>query len=215
MYTVDEYRARYARSSDLDLLSLLEMEPQQLHAEAHIALIEELERRSLRPAEPARGRKHATRFPAAPFENRFGAWIIDTVIGLGPVITAAAWGLIFKQGDLSHTTQVVNLAATALWSVYYQLTKDLRGQSFAKKKFNLIVVDVKTGARCSAGQAIGRAAFIAPLNFIPLLGWIIEPIAALSWGGRRLGDRVAGTQVISQEVYEALASRSRHVTDIA
>jgi hypothetical protein len=47
---------------------------------------------------------------------------------------------------------------------------------------------------------------MAGTNLIPYLGWLVEPVAAMAAdGGRRLGDQVAGTQVIAVESYRQAA----------
>ncbi|HEY7234422.1 MAG TPA: RDD family protein, partial [Gemmatimonadaceae bacterium] len=164
MYTVDDFRTRYARSSDEDLLSLLETEPDHLTPEARVALAEEAERRSLRLGDPVRGLPTLTEpltpshdgsrqwyYAKAPLWNRFGASIIDGIVGAGPVIFAVVAGWVFDLGQQSHAMQMFNLAATSAWAIYYRFTKDARpnGQSVGKKIANLMVIDVATGAPCS------------------------------------------------------------------
>lgn len=216
MYTVDDFRARYSRASDEDLLSLLETDPVQLTPEARVALAEEAERRALRLGDPVRALapsidpRRKSYYAKAPSENRFGAWIIDGIVGLGPVIVAAIVGWVFNLGQQSHTTQVINMIATSAWGIYYRFTKDARpnGQSIGKKICNLMVIDVETGAPCSLGQSIGRAFVLSIFNVIPILGWFVEPIAVISSDdGRRLGDRAAGTQVVDVNTYEATRFR--------
>ncbi|HKW10167.1 MAG TPA: RDD family protein [Gemmatimonadaceae bacterium] len=223
MYTVEDFRARYSRASDQDLLSLLETDPAHLTPEARVALAEEAERRALRLGDPVRGVPILTEslepsidpkrnwyYAKAPLENRLGASMIDGIVGLGPVIFAAILGWIFHLGQQSHAIQVFNMIATSAWGLYYRFTKDARlnGQSIGKKICNLMVIDVETGAPCSLGQSIGRAAVLFFLNVIPILGWLVEPIAVLTTDdGRRLGDRAAGTQVVEVSRYEATRFR--------
>lgn len=216
MYTVDDFRARYSRSSDEDLLSLLETDPVQLTPEARVALAEEAERRALRLGHPVRtltpsiAPEHNLHYAKAPQGNRFLASIIDGIIGLGPVIFAALLGWVFNLGQQSHATQVFNMIATTAWAFYYRFTKDARpnGQSIGKKICNLMVIDVETGAPCSLGQSMGRAAVLTFCNLIPLLGWLVEPIIVLTTDdGRRFGDQAAGTQVVDVNTYEATRFR--------
>jgi len=126
------------------------------------------------------------------------------------VIFAAILGWVFNLGQQSHTTQVINMVATSAWGLYYRFTKDARpnGQSIGKKMCNLMVIDVETGEPCSLGQSIGRAFILTLFNVVPILGWLVEPLAVLvSDDGRRLGDRAAGTQVVELSTYEAIRSR--------
>jgi len=226
MYTVDDFRVRYSRASDEDLLSLLETDPTRLTPEARLALAEEAERRSLRLGDPVRGVPILTEslepsidgrrkwyYAKASLGNRFGAMMIDGIVGLGPVIFAAILGWVFNLGQQSHATQVFNMIATSAWGLYYRFTKDARpnGQSIGKKICNLMVIDVETGAPCSLGQSIGRGLVLFFLNVIPILGQLVEPIMVLSSNdGRRLGDRAAGTQVVDVSTYEATRFRLPH-----
>jgi len=214
MYTIEEYRERYARSSSEELLSLLAIEPEQLTPEARLALTEETERRGLTRAEALR-ETHVVpvrpdvavvnfHYPKAPLMDRFGAYMIDGAIGLGPLAVAGLIAFVSRWGRGSPTTGLVNLAGGLLWALYYLLTKDARpnGQSVGKKALDLMVVDVETNRPCLTGQSMGRSIVLILLNAIPLVGWVIEPVAVLwSDAGRRIGDQAAGTQVIRTSDY--------------
>jgi uncharacterized RDD family membrane protein YckC len=95
-----------------------------------------------------------------------------------------------------------------LWAAYYGFVKDgqQRGQSIGKKRLGLMVVHLPTNAPCTRSQSALRQLVMAGTNLIPYLGWLVEPIAAMAAdGGRRLGDQVAGTQVIAVESYRRAA----------
>jgi uncharacterized RDD family membrane protein YckC len=214
MYTVDEYRSRYTHLSSEELLSLLAIEPEQLTPEARQALTEETERRGLTRAEalaetsviPVRPDIAVVNFhyPKAPLMDRFGAYLIDGAIGLGPLAVAGLIATVLHWGLQSPTTALINLAAGVAWALYYGLTKDARpnGQSVGKKAVDLMVVDVETNKPCLIGQSMGRALVLVLLDVIPFVGWLIEPVAVL-WSdkGRRIGDQAAGTQVIRKSDY--------------
>src|SRR3954463_3460718 len=92
--TVDECRVQYARSSNEDLWALLQIDPERLTPEARQALAEETARRGLdRGVAPAPTvvleRRRPYIYPKAPVGERFAAYIVDSIIGVGPVITAA------------------------------------------------------------------------------------------------------------------------------
>jgi uncharacterized RDD family membrane protein YckC len=213
MFTVDEYRARYARSSSQELLDLLVVDQNSLTPAARQALTEETARRGLEPGmtlatvgDIDAGLPKRFIYPKAPLGERFGAYVVDTIIAAGPVIMAAVFNALFDLGTQSPTTRTINYVATLAWAFYYSCTKDARpnGQSIGKKMFGLMVVNVETDKPCTLGQSIGRGLMMSILSGIPIIGWAIEPIAA-SWAldGRRLGDRAAGTQVIRASDYEA------------
>ena len=146
-------------------------------------------------------------YPKAPLGERLGAYVVDAIIAIGPVIMAAILNYLFPAVVQSPTTRTINMIATIAWAIYYGFTKDAQGngQSIGKKIFGLMVVNLKTHRPCSLGQSIGRAAVPFLLDLIPLIGWLIEPIVAVaSRDGRRIGDDVAGTQVIRASLYESM-----------
>jgi uncharacterized RDD family membrane protein YckC len=214
MYSVDEYRERYSHSNTEDLVSLLAIDPDKLTPEARTALTDELERRGLQPTQSAVPVVQPNvpvdvreRYAKAPFSDRLGAFLIDCLIGLGPVILAGLVGLLIDLGKPSKTTMAINILGASAWGLYYGLTKDGggRGQSIGKKKLDLMVVNVKTDLPCTMLQSVGRALVLGLLCVIPVFGWLIEPFSILvSSRGRRLGDYAAGTQVIRVSAYEAM-----------
>lgn len=209
--TLDEYRARYAQMGNDDLWALLQTDPERLTPEARQVLAEESARRGLdRSVAPARTTVSLLRpreyiYPKAPLGERFGAYIVDSIIGIGPVITAAIFDFLF------HITQnplntAITMIATVTWAMYYGATKDARGngQSIGKKMCGLMVVGTKTNEPCTIGQSTGRAFVRFLFSAIPLVGGLIEPIAVLATDdGRRIGDRAASTQVIRASDYES------------
>ena len=207
--TLDEYRARYARSRGDDLLKLLQTDPEGLTPEARQALAEETARRGIdRRVAPAPTVVDAPRrpyiYPKAPLGERFAAYIIDSIIGVGPVITAAIFDFLFHIAQ-NPTNRTINMVATVTWAIYYGATKDARGngQSIGKKMVGLMVVGTDTNEPCTIGQSTGRAFVRLLFGAIPLVGQLIEPIAVLATDdGRRIGDRAASTQVIRASEYE-------------
>jgi uncharacterized RDD family membrane protein YckC len=216
MFTVDHYRAQYARASSDELQELLTIPAECLTLEARQALGEEAARRSLDASTPLvrvvdPPRMGRLTYPKAPLGERFGAYLVDLLITMGPAIMASVLAFVFHLGAQSATTNFINMVATFTWAVYYGSTKDARanGQSIGKKLCGLMVVNVETGAPCGLGQSIGRALVHALLNGIPFIGWLIEPLAVVTTlDGRRFGDRAAGTQVIRLSAYEATSQHS-------
>lgn len=212
MFTVDEYRARYTRSNNDELRTLLDIQPERLTPEARQALAEETTRRGLARSNPRAALYKLTpprplqlSYPKAPNADRFGAYVIDRIVGFSPIIVAGILDFLFNF-EQSDASRVINVFATLAWAIYYTLTKDGHGndQSVGKKLCRLMVIDVYTGEPCGLGQSMGRAIVAGLFSVIPLLGWLVEPIAVLGTDdGRRIGDRAAGTQVIQSSVYEA------------
>lgn len=98
-------------------------------------------------------------------------------------IMAAIFNFFFHVGSESPVMRTVNYVATIAWAIYYGFTKDGHGngQSMGKKLFHLIVVTTETNEPCSLSQSIGRALVLFVFSAIPVLGWLIEPIAAAGW----------------------------------
>ncbi len=148
-------------------------------------------------------------YSKAPLGERFLAYLVDSIIGVGPMITAGIFDFIFHIAQ-NPTNRMINMIATMTWAIYYGATKDARGngQSIGKKLLGLMVVGTETNEPCTVGQSTGRAFVRVLLSAIPLIGGLIEPIAVLANDdGRRLGDRAASTQVIRAADYEARLSR--------
>lgn len=94
------------------------------------------------------------------------------------------------------------------WALYYAFTKDGRGrgQSIGKKKLNLMVVNITTNKPCTRAESFLREIDVFFLQMFPIVGWLVEPIFIdTSDDGRRLGDRVANTQVIDVNDYRPAA----------
>jgi uncharacterized RDD family membrane protein YckC len=218
MRTLDEFRVRYARYADEDLLTLLATSPETLTPEARQALAEESARRGGVDGLHARVVLRAAILDAEPVSKslyakaslgpRLGAYVVDRVIGMGPAIIAAIISFLFQLSPPSAAIAFINLLGTMAWAVYYGLTKDARngGQSIGKGMFGLMVVNVKTNQPCSRGESATRAFIGGLVGIVPLVGWLIEPaVATVRDDGRRLGDQAADTQVIPATTYEGTA----------
>jgi len=209
MDTVQDLRSRYGRLSDDALLALLADDSDSLTNEAFQALTDEVVRRGLRKAPPieAVGVSGPRVYPKASLAARFGAYVIDLAIGMGPAIVS---GVVFailtfanRNGDPSVPGAIL-FVASLLWALYYGLTKDARGvgQSIGKRATNLMVVNTSTNRPCSLRESMFRNLILGALNLVPGVGWFIEPIVAIvEHSGRRIGDMAANTQVIEVRSY--------------
>jgi uncharacterized RDD family membrane protein YckC len=148
-------------------------------------------------------------YPKAPLGGRFVAYLIDSLVSMLPLLVAvvALWQVFDKGGSAGAMTVVYGLLGLAAiaWAIWYSFTKDGRpnGQSIGKKVMGLMVVHLPTNQPCTRGQSALRALVMAGLGLIPYVGWLVEPIVTLAAdGGRRLGDKAAGTQVIAVGAYK-------------
>lgn len=136
------------------------------------------------------------RYSAAPYGPRFLAFLIDWFIARGPVVLGVL--LFGSELDADAIGRAIGLLllAYAVWGFYYSFTKDGRsgGQSIGKKHLGLMVVRLSTNEPCSSADSQLRALLLLFLGFV-------EVAAIASTDGRRLGDRLAGTQVISVDAY--------------
>ena len=230
MSSLDTFRAAYGRVSDAELRAVAERARTTagaLSPEAWLALTEEMERRGLTPphempagvdldlsdaqpgaAAPPGLLRRAVRYAKAPLLNRLGAYIIDTLVAVVPVLLAAVLALSFGVYYLPYPFPAGPFAllvvGAVLWALYYMLTKDGwgEGQSIGKRAMGLMVVKESTNEPCSKLDSLVRMLVLWGLSSVPLVGWFIEPVMVLATGdGRRLGDRAAGTQVIAQHDY--------------
>ena len=192
------------------------VDPERLTVESRQALVEEAARRGLRmpPAwagvallvasyQPP-GSAGARHYTKAPFGSRLLAYIIDVFVAAAGPIGAAVVVALSSLFNTNAPLAIGIIALSVLWPIYYSFTKDGRegGQSIGKEMLNLMVVNTTTNQPCSTGESAMRALILFAVNLVPLVGWLIEPIMALSdEDGRRLGDRAAGTQVIATSEY--------------
>ena len=208
---MESQRERYGRYSDKELEQLLAAGSEGLSPEAREALAEEAGMRGLPigtlavalvrpPASPL----DVWHYPKAGIGARFLASIIDSVVGIFMPIAASVIGIAPAHGKM-NPVNVVLLISSIIWAIYYNFTKDGHdeGRSIGKRAMGLRVVNIKTNKPCSMGESSLRALMLMILNMAPLVGGLIEPVAILvQRDGRRIGDLVAGTQVIDTKLYD-------------
>jgi len=139
-------------------------------------------------------------YTKAPLWPRFLASIIDALVAGLPLLP----GLLLVQMHVMEDLGGVLTLFAFIWSLYYSYTKDGRpgGQSIGKKLNNLMVVHLPTNSPCTKGRSAIRMLVMQICGAIPYIGGLIEPFMVLiSENGRRLGDRIAKTQVISVQDY--------------
>jgi uncharacterized RDD family membrane protein YckC len=213
MYTSDALRERYARTSDSDLLALMNVGPERLTPESRQTLTEEAMRRGLKlpagwplTAAPvgAYAPPGARLYVKANFGARLLAYIIDCIVSIAPVTVISIFVGVSGMVNRRMPISVILIVASALWAFWYNFTKDDRegGQSIGKDMMDLMVVHTETNTPCSMGQSAIRAVIWFLVSLIPVVGWLVEPVIAIAAeDGRRLGDRAAGTQVIPVSSY--------------
>jgi uncharacterized RDD family membrane protein YckC len=163
------------------------------------------------PAEPDRSLPTPAGVPAATpaYEpggllSRFLAMVIDGLIAGALVVPAfLLWLTNLYDGSASDAFFPLMLLG-GLAAVVYSFIKDglAGGASFGKRATGLMVVHLATARPCTMGQSAMRTLVMALLNLVPYVGWLVEPIMVLvNPDRRRLGDRAAGTQVITAADY--------------
>jgi uncharacterized RDD family membrane protein YckC len=211
MDAIDDLRARYGRYSDRELELLLAVDGEGLSPEARQVLAEEAGRRGLVTSaalaaplvQPPASRIDVWHYPKARIGARLLATIIDSVVGIFMPVFAGIIGVATSHGKLT-VVNVLLLISSVVWAVYYNFTKDGHdnGRSIGKRWMGLMVVNIKTNKPCSIGESSLRALMLGVLNMLPF-GGLIEPMVILfQKEGRRVGDMVAGTQVIEARLYD-------------
>lgn len=177
-------------------------------------------------------------YPKASLGKRIVAYILDGLIGGAPLIIVGLIGLFIFIGQLGAFEQAgsfediifANLGSliviavlfglSLLWALFYSFFRDGfgEGQSWGKKAFGLMVVNLDDHTPCRMAKSFVRNIFAwlisTALSWIPALNAIsglVEPIVAMIHDkGQRIGDMVGNTQVVEVEHYSAgaLAGRS-------
>ena len=128
------------------------------------------------------------------------------------VLTGSLIGLLSVVPFIGTAVGVLIGGLFSLLGAIYWAVKDTDGgrRSLGKRIGGMRVVDAATGKAASTGQALTRnsyfvvACLIAVIPGIEVIGWALFALAVAvdsalilqDGGGRRLGDRLAGTQVL-------------------
>ena len=123
----------------------------------------------------------------APIGSRFGARFLDSFFTLLAMIVMLA---IIK----SLSMDIVFVFIALLICLGYALLADSlpHGQSLGKRMNGIAVISKSTGKPCSIFQSFVRNVFVLTLG-------IIDVALMLSDSRQRIGDRVAGTEVVTVE----------------
>ncbi len=168
-------------------------------------------------------------YPKASLVKRIVAFIIDGLIGGGPFLVFGAIALFLFIGQIGGYEQAgsfedmifsnlgsliviaVLFGLSFLWALFYGLFHDGfgEGQSWGKKAFGLMVVNLDDHTPCRMAKSFVRNIFAwlisTALSWIPALNAIsvlVEPIVAMIHDkGQRIGDMVGNTQVVEVEHY--------------
>lgn len=135
----------------------------------------------------------AANYPRAGFGSRFLASFVDGLISGVPVQIGVA---LMAAGDIGTIFALAGIC----WGLYYTFCKDGlgAGQSYGKKMNGLMVVNLLTNQPCSKSNSAIRALIL----MIPFVGIVECFMVLFTDKGRRLGDKVAETQVIEVKYYQ-------------
>ncbi len=179
-------------------------------------------------------KKVITYYPKAALGKRIVAYIIDGLIGGAPLIIIVLIGLFLFIGQIGGYEQAgsfedmifsnlgsliviaVLFGLSLLWALFYSFFRDGfgEGQSWGKKAFGLMVVNLDDHTPCRMAKSFVRNIFAwlisTALSWIPALNAIsglVEPIVAMIHDkGQRIGDMVGNTQVVEVVHYWAGAT---------
>lgn len=130
-----------------------------------------------------------TDFPYASRLNRLLGQIIDWFIGAAPLFLAMI------VSSISHALGTILFVVAVAWCAFYYFFSDgfTGGQSFAKRMLGIHVIDAKSRTPCGYGQSFVRnllLSLLGPIDWIFIFGERHQ----------RLGDMLAGTVVITEQV---------------
>lgn len=137
-------------------------------------------------------------YDKAPLGARFVAVMVDGIIAsallpAGIILIAAA-----SAREEFSVVGVVLVGLGGLWQLAYSFGRDMfAGAGWGKRLMGLTVVSTSTGMVAKAGSTILRQVVLYALGIIPVIGSLIEPVMVLvDKEGKRVGDKVAKTQVV-------------------
>lgn len=106
-----------------------------------------------------------------------------------------------------------------LLPVVYFLFRDAMGtgQSLGKKAMGLITLELKTHRPCRWGHSFVRNITVSVLYYLSFWLWfLIEPVLVLVLpDGRKLSDRISGTQVVEKSFFLSAAPKTDALADVA
>lgn len=137
-------------------------------------------------------------YTKAPVGGRLLAAIVDSIIGAALLPAGVLLLMAASAREEFSVLGAVLIGLGALWQLAYALGRDsFGGAGWGKRLTGLVVVSPETGTPAKAGAAMVRQLVLYALNVIPAIGSLIEPVLVLiDKDGRRLGDKVAKTQVV-------------------
>lgn len=136
----------------------------------------------------------------APIVKRIVAYLIDVIlISLVSTVTGLGGGFIGsmlgnKSGSLGGLVVILVVLATLVVSFGYLLLRDglFGGRSLGKKLMGLRVMNTVKNTPCSYKDSIFRNITLC----IPLVSTIDLILAVVDTDGKRIGDKIAKTQVL-------------------
>lgn len=153
------------------------------------------------------------KYPKASLKNRFLAALLDRLILTGLSIPAFISFILALDRALSYNhhsrigTGFFWVAALLLCLIpfVYNFIKDGlgQGQSWGKKAFDLMVINLDNNTPCDEGKSFSRNFISGLVAIIPFVGWLIESIMVLATeDGRKLGDKAEKTQVVDKNSFK-------------
>jgi uncharacterized RDD family membrane protein YckC len=152
-----------------------------------------------------------TALPKASSLARLAALFVDEVIAAGPMLLLGAIGYyaVADQSVPNTPALLISIIAFALgifWPLFYMLMRDGwgHGQGWGKRLFGLLIMETNKGAFASKSASSARFIILA------LIGIIEAFVVLLRSDGRRLGDMLAGTQVVAEQAYAESGAPGAH-----
>lgn len=177
------------------------------------AIIPEAFRYATQPSSPnSNSDSDEEYYEKADFGRRLLAWLLDCLIIFAlniPAFILLLVGFANIKTSYSYYSPDYDFSQAITWwlfafvaslpSFIYGIIKDGigEGQSWGKKALGLKVIKVEDSSDCTKGASALRWLITMLIEWIPIIGWLIEPIMVLATNdGRRLADKAAGTMVV-------------------
>ena len=139
-------------------------------------------------------------YPKASILKRFMAYIIDSIITILPcaitfIICAILNRILDRNSIIKDIIMFGGAFISVFWLWYYSSCHDgmPNGQSYGKKMNGLMVLNLQTNKPCDKSKSNTRTLCLAnPFECFMII---------FSRSGKRLGDKIANTQVIELKDY--------------
>ena len=194
---VGDLRRRYRGMRDSELIDLYQRAADDLQPEAKDVLASIMHEKGIFvPSDPTAERRAASaadaRFPKVYFARRLNADTLDGVLGIALLVIPML--LVSSRAELLPDPvcrlAIVGLPAAILYTIFRDAIG--KGTSLGKRAMGLRLVDLQTGAPCSARSVRWRNV----LDLVPFLNLIDFVLMCVDARGQKIMDKQLRLQLV-------------------